>query len=139
MDETTMNTYENNTAPNALDFLGNYLKKEDVLKPQVVRIADVYQEDLPGEDRKKLVARFVELAKPMVLNSTNIKRLCKIFGTPNTSQWRGEVVLYVDQTIEFGGNIVGGLRLRPAHANGPTVAQQEPNKAAYQAPEDDIF
>ena len=56
MDETTMNTYETNTAPNALDFLGSYLKKEDVLNPQVVNITDVYQDELPGESRSKLVA-----------------------------------------------------------------------------------
>ena len=31
-----MNTHETNTAPNALDFLENYLKKEDVLGPQIV-------------------------------------------------------------------------------------------------------
>ena len=134
-----MNTYESNTAPNALDFLGSYLKKEDVLNPQVVKITDVYQDDLPGESRSKLVVRFAEFAKPMVLNSTNIKRLCKIFGTSDTGQWRGEVELYVDQNIEFGGNIVGGLRLRPAQANGPSVSEQESNKTAYQAPEDDFI
>jgi hypothetical protein len=138
MNETIMSIYETNTAPNALDFLGNYLKKEDVLKPQVVRITDVYEDDLPGESRKKLVARFAEFAKPMVLNSTNIKRLYTIFGTPDTATWRGEVMLYVDQNIEFGGKIVGGLRLRPAQGNGPTVAQQEPDRTGYQV-EDEEF
>jgi hypothetical protein len=117
-----MNTNETQTAPNALDFLGNYLKKEDVLKPQVVRITDVYQDDLPGADRKRLVVTFQQFAKPMVLNSTNLTRLCKIFGTPDTGQWRGEVTLYVDHNIEFGGRIVGGLRLRTAQANGPAIA-----------------
>ena len=113
-----MNAYENNTAPNALDYLGNYLKKEDVLKPQVVRVIDVFEDELPGESRKKLIAKFAEFEKPMVLNSTNIKRLVKMFGTTDTGQWRGEVTLYVDHNIEFGGRTVGGLRVKPAGRNG---------------------
>ena len=64
-----MNTYENNKAPNALDFLGNYLKKEDVLRPQVVKVIDVYKDELPGETRSKLIATFAEFGKPMVLNN----------------------------------------------------------------------
>ena len=69
-----MKTYENNGAPNALDYLGNYLKKEDVVKPQVVRVIDVYEDELPGENRKKLIVKFADFGKPMVLNTTNIKR-----------------------------------------------------------------
>lgn len=113
-----MNTYENNKTLNALDFLGNYLKKEDVLHPQIVKITDVYVDELPGENRSKLVVRLAEFGKPMVLNSTNIKRLCKIFGTGDTGQWRGDITLYVDHEIEFGGKTVGGLRVKPASGNG---------------------
>ncbi len=134
-----MNTYETNTAPNALDYLGNYLKKEDVLKPQVVRVIDIYEDELPGESRMKLIAKFAEFGKPMVLNTTNIKRLVKMFGTTDTGQWRGEVTLYVDHDIEFGGKTVGGLRVRPAKANGPEVAREERSRAANQAEEEDIF
>ena len=133
-----MNTYENNTAPNALDYLGNYFKKEDVLKPQVVRVIDIYEDELPGESRSKLIAKFAEFTKPMVLNTTNIKRFVKMFGTTDTGQWRGEVTLYVDHDIEFGGKTVGGLRVRPAKANGPEVAREERSRAAYQADEEDF-
>ena len=134
-----MNTYENNTAPNALDYLGNYLKKEDVLKPQVVRVIDVFEDELPGESRKKLIAKFAEFEKPMVLNSTNIKRFVKMFGTADTGQWRGEVTLYVDHDIEFGGRTVGGLRVRPAKANGPEAVREERSRATYQADEEESF
>ena len=134
-----MNTYENNNAPNALDYLGNYLKKEDVLSPQVVKVIDVYEDELPGENRRKLIAKLAEFGKPMVLNTTNIKRLVKIFGTTDTGQWRGEVTLYVDHDIEFGGKTVGGLRVRPAKANGPEVAHEERSRAAYRADEEESF
>ncbi len=134
-----MNTYENNTAPNALDYLGNYLKKEDVGQPQVVTLIDVYEDELPGESRKKLIAKFEQFAKPMVLNTTNIKRFVKMFGTTDTGQWRGEVTLYVDHDIEFGGKTVGGIRVRPAKANGPDVVRVERSRAAHQAEEEDFF
>ena len=134
-----MNTYDNTTAPNALDYLGNYLKKEDVLKPQVVRVIDVFEDELPGESRKKLIAKFAEFEKPMVLNSTNIKRLVKMFGTADTGQWRGEVTLYVDHDIEFGGRTVGGLRVRPAKANGPEVVREERDRTVHQAGEEDFL
>ena len=80
-----MSNYETNDAPNAMDFLGSYLKKEDVLQPTVVKVTDVYQDELPDESRRKLVAKFAEFGRPMVLNKTNIKRLCQIFGTTDTS------------------------------------------------------
>jgi len=119
-------TNQTTNAPIATDFLGSYLKKEDVLQPTVVNVVEVYEDELPDEDRKKLVAKFAEFARPLVLNKTNIKRMCKMFGTVDTGQWRGPVTLYVDQNIEFGGRIVGGLRVRPAKANGPAVALEEP-------------
>ncbi len=134
-----MNTYENNTAPNALDYLGNYLKKEDVLKPQVVRVIDVFEDELPGESRKKLIAKFAEFEKPMVLNSTNIKRLVKMFGTTDTGQWRGEVTLYVDHDIEFGGRTVGGLRVKPAGRNGAATPSDAGVARTPDANEGDFF
>lgn len=134
-----MTTYDETTAPNASEFLGSYLKKEDVLQPQVVRVIDVYAEELPGESRRKLIARFAEFSKPMVLNSTNIKRFVKIFGTGDTAQWRGEVTLYVDHNIEFGGRTVGGLRVRPAQANGKELTERAPRRNVYQAEDDDFI
>ena len=121
-------TNQTTNAPIASDFLGSYLKKEDVLQPSIVRIVDVYEDELPEEGRRKLVARLAEFNRPLVLNKTNIKRLCSIFNTVDTSQWRGPITLYVDQNIEFGGRIVGGLRVRPADANGPAVTHQEPQR-----------
>ena len=124
--------------PNALDYIGNYLKQEDIQHPQVVTVIDVFEDELPGEARSKLVARFNEFSKPMVLNTTNIKRFMKIFGTGDTGQWRGEVTLYVDHDIEFGGKTVGGLRVKPATANG-SARRQEPSRAAHQQVDEDLF
>jgi len=113
----TMNTKdnENTQAPNANDFLGgNYLKKEDVDGPITVTVTDVWTEAVLNAGRKKLVISFTEFEKPLILNKTNIKRLARIFGTGDTKAWRGPVTIYVEPGVEYGGRVVGGIRVRPA-------------------------
>ena len=112
-----MTTYNDDKkqALNANDFLGgNYLRKEDVEQPITATVTDVWSEDVMNDGRKKLVVGFREFHKPMVLNKTNIKRFARIFKTGNTHQWRGAVTLYCDDTVEYAGRIVGGLRVKPA-------------------------
>ena len=126
-----MNTNENNKAPqelNASDYLGNYLKKEDIEGATNVTIIDVREDVMPNSDRRKLVVDFEEYHKAMVLNATNIRRLWNIFESKNTSHWRGAVTLYVDETVDFGGNTVGGLRIKPPSAE--TNAEDYRNKRA---------
>jgi hypothetical protein len=107
---------QNNTikqAPNAEDFLGgNYLRKEDIRGPQSVTVIDVWSEKFLGASRPKLIIEFEEIEKPLVLNKTNTKRLMIIFDTPDTSQWRGCIVLYVESGVEYAGQVVGGIRLQ---------------------------
>ena len=112
-----MNTYDNENAqaPNANDFLGgNYLKKEDIDGPITATVTDVWSEAVLNAGRKKLVISFREFEKPLILNKTNIKRLARIFGTGDTTTWRGPIMLYVEQGVEFAGRVVGGIRVRPA-------------------------
>ena len=59
---------------------------------------------------------FREFEKPLILNKTNIKRFARIFGTGDTSVWRGPVTLYVEPGVEYAGRVVGGIRVRPAEA-----------------------
>ena len=113
-----MNTYDNTGLElDARDFLGGYLKKEDLDGETAVTIIDVRAEEVPGNSRRKLVVEFREFEKPLILNSTNIKRLAAIFGSTKTSAWRGTIALYVDDTVEFGGTTVGGIRVLRAVAS----------------------
>ena len=93
-----------------------YLKKEDFPKPALVTIRDVTKENvaLPNQPKKERgVIHFEEYDKGMVLNSTNLKRTEKAMGSDDTDNWAGKkIVVYVDEEVEFGGEIVGGLRLR---------------------------
>ena len=112
-----MNTFDNETteAPNANDFIGgNYLKKEDVDGAITVTLTDVWSEAVLNAGRKKLVVSFREFEKPLILNKTNIKRFARIFGTGDTKVWRGPVTIYVELGVEYAGQVVGGIRVRPA-------------------------
>ena len=115
-----MNTYDNreNIGLNAADFLGSFLGKEDLQGETIVTIVDVTADEVPGETRRKLVAQLAEYEKRLILNSTNIKMLCKIFRSTNTAHWHGPITLYVDEDVQYAGKAVGGLRVKPAGRNG---------------------
>ena len=101
-----------------------YLKKEDVEDGQMlVTITKIGQANIAMEDQPadmKWMIRFTEFKKPMVLNSTNIQLLAKACGSDDTDDWIGkEVVLYVDDSVQFAGKLVGGLRIRSAKPAQP--------------------
>ena len=122
-DNTMNNAKNNNTAPDARDFLGgNYLRKEDVSGPTTVTIEDVRSVLVPNADRKKLVMWFREIAKPLILNRTNTRKVVEIYRTTDTAAWRGPITLYVESSVEYGGRIVGGIRMEPATATASVEA-----------------
>ena len=94
-----------------------YLKQSDIEEDLVVTVQKVGKVNIAKEGEEpdyKWLIRYNELPKPMVLNSTNIKRLAKACDSDDTDHWIGkQVVLYVDPDVEFAGNVVGGLRIRP--------------------------
>jgi hypothetical protein len=107
---------ENTIAPDARDFLGgNYLRKEDVSGPTNATIEAIRSVKVPNADREKLVVWFREIAKPLILNKTNTRTLVDIFQSTNTATWiGGQVMLFVESSVQFGGKLVGGIRLQPA-------------------------
>jgi hypothetical protein len=92
-----------------------YLKQSDVEDERVVTVAALKKVNVARDDEDpeyRWTAKFNEFQKPMVLNVTNLKRLAKALGD-DTDDWIGkQVILYVDPDIEFGGNVVGGLRIK---------------------------
>jgi len=111
---------------NADDFLGKFLKKEDITKPQLVTIQNIYSEELPilgGQEANKtqprMIIKFYELTKPMVMNQTNITTLKEYFKTSDSTRWTGKLVIFVDPNIIFGAKRVGGLRLRAPKNQAP--------------------
>lgn len=87
-------------------------------------VVDVWSEEILGSGRPKLIVKFEEIDKALILNKTNTKRLRAIFGDADTTRWRGVIRLYVESNVEFGGRVVGGLRVdRPKIVNGPMLVE----------------
>ncbi len=103
-----------------------YLKQTDVPTDTTVTVEGLKKVNVARDDEEaeyKWIIKFHEFPKAMVLNATNIKRLGKALGD-DTDGWKGgQVMLYVDPDIEFGGNVTGGLRIR-AIAKAPTPTRQ---------------
>lgn len=105
-----------------------YLKTSDVPEPVIVTITKVGKVNLAKEEAApeyKWAIRFKEFAKPMVLNSTNIKIAEKVLGSDNTDDWvEKEIILFTDDNVTFGGELVGGLRFKGKEKEPQRVAQK---------------
>jgi hypothetical protein len=98
--------------------VSKFLRREDVGDDELaVTLRDVSLEDMPGDGgEQRWVLTFRELPKGLVLNTTHIRVLEKAFGG-DSEDWRGKkAVLFVDESVQFKGKVVGGLRLRPLKA-----------------------
>jgi hypothetical protein len=118
---------------------GSYLKAEDFVGRSVrVTIESVKPEKVKNDDgdETKLVARFVGKDKGLTLNKTNLETLALLSNSTDYEQWRGLLCeLYHDPTVKMGSKVVGGLRLRQAHAgSAPTPPPPPPQPVT----EDDI-
>lgn len=121
-----------------------YLKQSDVDDDTVVTVKALKKVNVARDDEDadyKWTVLFHEFPKPMVVNVTNLKRLAKALGD-DTDDWIGNaVVLYVDPDIEFGGNVVGGLRIKavkhPAGKARAAVTDDDVNRKLRAAETDD--
>ena len=95
-----------------------YLAKEDVgIVGQNLTIARFTRETVgTGSDAdERAVLHWQEEFKPMVLNKTNKNRIKHYLDAKTSEEVIGKTVnVYNDPDIEFGGEIVGGLRIRGA-------------------------
>ncbi len=101
-----------------------FLKRADVGEEgTLVTIVNVHEVDVAMEGREpdmKWAMTFREFEKPMILNSTNAQLCEKFLGSDDTDDWAGKkVVLYDDPTVAFGGELVGGIRVRRAPSGKP--------------------
>lgn len=106
-----------------------YLKQSDVEPPKLVTIKGVEKVkfDDRGQTKEKWVMHFRELDKPLMLNKTNITRTVRATNTDDVEDWTGKkIVLYFDPDVEFGGDVVGGIRVRaPKAGTAPATNTRE--------------
>ena len=111
----------------------NYLKQSDFPEDYIVTIREVSKKNIAMDGKPadyKWLAQYSEFEKPMVLNSTNIQLMAKACGSEDTDDWIGkQVVVFVDENVSFGGELVGGLRIRK-HKSAAPVAPTAPRAAA---------
>ncbi len=112
-------------------FTSETLKATDLQGHEpVVTIATVSLKEF--DSGNKLLITFVGKKKALVANKTNSNRIAFLHGT-NTDNWIGKRIQLYTDLVDFQGNTVKAIRVRPVKsANGP--AQQ---KAAPEVPFDD--
>lgn len=65
------------------------------------------------EPTKRLAISFVGKKKPWLAGPVSLKALAAMYG-PEIEGWVGKsITLYVDAKVDFGGQVVGGIRVRP--------------------------
>lgn len=111
-----------------LDAFNNskYLAKGD-LSPQGLNLTIAGFEIAKMNDgTSKPTVSFLEPGiKPMVLNKINRERLKSICGTSDTTKLPGRRInVYRDDMVEMGGQLVGGLRIRPEVNQTQAPAQE---------------
>lgn len=110
-----------------------YLRQGDVEDETTVTVAALKKVNVARDDEDpeyRWTVRFNEFPKPMVLNVTNLKRLAKALGDDTDDWLNKQVILYVDPDIEFGGNVVGGLRIKgiPRKATAKRMTDDDVNR-----------
>ncbi len=98
-----------------LNIPGEYLKKEDLDQKNdtILTITGGQMEEIGQEKDNRPVLTFAETDQKLVLNKTNISRIYAAHSLTDTEELKGKkVALYVDHEIDFGGKVVGGIRIR---------------------------
>jgi hypothetical protein len=123
---------------------GAYLKSTELTEAgENFVITGVTEEVLPNRDGTPGDTRFIlalDGAKPLVLNKINIRRLVAAFNSNESDEWISKTIqLYLDPDVEFGGEVVGGIRLRavPVKKRRPKTPKAVP-VAADETDEDAI-
>ena len=78
------------------------------------------------DNQQKVVASWREPGvKPMIVNATNRNRLTVLCKSSESRNMVGHRInVWCDPTVEMGGELVGGLRIRPCSVHGADVAPQ---------------
>lgn len=95
------------------DFLGSYALEDG--KDIILTIDYVRQEKVTGSDGKSEelpVCHWKEQQKPMILNSTNLKMIAKVLGSPYIEDWSGKKIQLGSERVKAFGDVVDALRVR---------------------------
>jgi hypothetical protein len=81
----------------------------------IKEVKQEYEARVAGKKIDANIAYFNEGIKPLVLNATNSKQMVKFTGSKFVEDWSGTMIeLYIDSSVRMKGEIVGGVRIKPA-------------------------
>lgn len=84
---------------------------------RMLTIKSIGREEIVSNNGRKEVVpvcRFEEDVPPMALNKTNMRNMEAMTGSDKIEDWYGKkVVVYVQNNIKFGKDLVSGLRIKP--------------------------
>jgi hypothetical protein len=80
-------------------------------KPRRVTIAAIKAEDIGGE--QKVAISFADETKMLICNKTNARSISKALGN-ETKNWIGRDIVLVPTEVDFRGEMVDAIRVRPA-------------------------
>ena len=108
---------------------GRYLKRESVTAEgevhTVVKCAEEEINSVDGGSETKWILYLSDL-KPLIMNATNIRSAVAAFGTAEVNDWGGKpLIVYDDDSVEYGGKVVGGVRLRAVPAKAKAKAKSK--------------
>jgi hypothetical protein len=108
-----------------------YLKKSDVeAGPMNVKVVSCQQENVALEDKPVemlWIMRFQGVKKGLIMKKTNLNLMSLATGQRNSDFWPGcDITLYNDPTVQFKGEMVGGIRIMvPQPGMQPQTPQQQ--------------
>ena len=93
-------------------FPSKYLSSDDLDGREVrLTIARVEVEEVGRNKDRKPILYFTKAKKGMVLNKTNAKTIAAAYGK-NTDQWEDREIVIFSMKVQFGDEIVDGIRVR---------------------------
>jgi len=102
-------------------FPSQWLAAADVEQPATVTIRDVTTEEVGRGKELKPVVWFEELDKGLICNKTNWQNIAKLAGSDESDDWRGKQVQLYATLVQFGGEEVNAVRVRPLGTGARTT------------------
>lgn len=103
---------------------------------QTLTIRSINREEIVSNNGRKEVVpvcRFEEDVPPMALNKTNMRTMEAMTGSDKIEDWYGKkVVVYIQNNIKFGKEIVSGLRIKPVPKRLCSVCGSVIDEQTYQ-------
>ena len=112
---------------------GKYLKRESVSPDgEIHTVIKCVEEEINASDGGSETKWLLYLSdlKPLIMNTTNIRIAVAAFGGDSqTDNWGGKkIIVFDDDSVQFGGKVVGGVRLRAVPSKAKSKAKAKSTK-----------